>query len=161
MNNDYQICSNCIMDTSDPTLTFDEKGVCVYCNNFEIEIKPNWHPNEQGMKNIMPMIEKIKKEGKGKDYDCLIGLSGGLDSSFVTYVATKKFGLRPLIFHCDAGWNSDLGVSNVQKMIEDILSEKSISQMSQIGQVMGELKKRSNNRADMGFASKFVKEKLS
>ncbi len=72
------------------------------------------------MKKIMPLINKIKKEGKDKDYDCIIGLSGGLDSSFVTYVAKEKFGLRPLIFHCDAGWNSDLGISNIQKMVEGL-----------------------------------------
>jgi N-acetyl sugar amidotransferase len=120
MTEKYQICTNCIMDTSDPTLTFDEEGVCVYCRNFENEIKPNWHPDELGIKNIQPTIDKIKKDGIGKDHDCLIGLSGGLDSSYVTYVAKEKFGLRPLIFHCDAGWNSDLGVSNVQKMVEGL-----------------------------------------
>ena len=86
----YQICQNCIMDTSDKTLTFDSDGICVYCNNFFREIKPNWHPNEKGIQNIMPMIDKIKKEGEGRDHDCLIGLSGGLDSSYVTYVAKEK-----------------------------------------------------------------------
>lgn len=118
--NDYKICNNCIMDTSDPTLTFDNQGICVYCRNFEKEIRPNWHPNQRGINNIMPTIKKIQKEGEGKDHDCLIGLSGGLDSSYVTYVAKEKFGLRPLIFHCDAGWNSDLGVSNVQKIVEGL-----------------------------------------
>jgi len=117
---EYQICKNCIMDTSDPTLTFDSKGWCDYCNNFEKYIRPIWHPNEKGIKAIMPLINRIKKDGKGKDHDCLIGLSGGLDSSYVTYVAKEKFGLRPLIFHCDTGWNSDLGVSNIQKMIEGL-----------------------------------------
>lgn len=116
----YKICTNCVMDTSDPTLTFNEDGVCIYCTNFYKEIKPNWHPNKEGIKNISTTINRIKKDGEGKDHDCLIGLSGGLDSSYVTYVAKEKFGLRPLIFHCDAGWNSDLGVSNVQKMIEGL-----------------------------------------
>ena len=68
----------------------------------------------------MPLIEKIKREGRGRDHDCLIGISGGLDSSYVTYVAKETFGLRPLMFHCDAGWNSDLGVSNIQKIIEGL-----------------------------------------
>jgi N-acetyl sugar amidotransferase len=116
----YQICTNCIMDTSDTTLTFDARGWCVYCNNFHESIKPNWHPNERGIAEIMPMIEKIKAEGKGRDHDCLIGISGGLDSSYVAYVAKEKFGLRPLMFHCDTGWNSDLGVSNIQKIIEGL-----------------------------------------
>ena len=114
----YQICTNCIMDTSDNKITFDTNGWCDYCTNFYELIKPNWHPNEIGLSKITPIINKIKEEGKSKDYDCLIGISGGLDSSYVTYVAVKKFGLRPLMFHCDTGWNSDLGVSNIQKIIE-------------------------------------------
>lgn len=120
INKHYQICTNCIMDTSDTTLTFDERGWCDYCRNFEINIKPNWHPGEQGIREIMPVIDKIKREGADRDHDCLIGISGGLDSSYVAYVAKEKFGLRPLMFHCDAGWNSDLGVSNIQKIIDGL-----------------------------------------
>ena len=116
----YQICTNCVMDTSDSTLTFDERGWCDYCRNFHLNIKPNWHPGDHGIKQIMPMIEKIKREGRGRDHDCLIGISGGLDSSYVAYVAKEKFGLRPLLFHCDAGWNSDLGVSNIQKIVDGL-----------------------------------------
>ncbi len=116
----YQICTNCIMDTSDSMITFDERGWCDYCRNFHKNILPNWHPDERGMQEIMPMIEKIKREGKGRDHDCLIGISGGLDSSYTAYVAKEKFGLRPLMFHCDTGWNSDLGVSNIQKIIEGL-----------------------------------------
>lgn len=116
----YQICTNCIMDTSDMTLTFDERGWCDYCRNFDTNIRPNWHPGEQGIREIMPLIEQIKREGAGRDHDCLIGISGGLDSSYVAYVAKERFGLRPLMFHCDAGWNSDLGVSNIQKIIDGL-----------------------------------------
>ena len=114
----YQICTNCIMDTSDPTLKFDENGVCSYCINFENEIKPNWYPNEEGIKRITPTIERIKKEGKNKDYDCIIGLSGGMDSTYLVHVAVTKFNLRPLIFHCDAGWNSDISTNNIQKIVD-------------------------------------------
>jgi N-acetyl sugar amidotransferase len=117
---EYQICTNCIMDTSDSKITFDERGWCDYCRNFYSNILPNWHPNEKGEALIRPLIEKIKEEGKDKEHDCLIGISGGLDSSYVTHVAVKKFGLRPLMFHCDTGWNSDLGVSNIQKIIEGL-----------------------------------------
>lgn len=117
---EYQICTNCIMDTSDSKITFDEHGWCDYCQNFYVNILPNWHPNEKGEELIRPLIAKIKEDGKGKDHDCLIGISGGLDSSYVTHVAVKKFGLRPLMFHCDTGWNSDLGVSNIQKIIEGL-----------------------------------------
>ncbi|MGB3335591.1 MAG: LPS biosynthesis protein, partial [Devosia sp.] len=108
------------MDTSDSTLTFDERGWCDYCQNFEENIRPNWHPGEQGIAEITPLIDKIREEGKDKDYDCVIGISGGLDSSYVAYVAKEEFGLRPLMFHCDTGWNSDLGVSNIQKIIEGL-----------------------------------------
>jgi N-acetyl sugar amidotransferase len=108
------------MDTSDSTITFDDRGWCDFCRNFQQNILPNWHPNDQGVREIMPLIEKIKREGEGRDHDCLIGISGGLDSSYVTYIAKEKFGLRPLMFHCDAGWNSDLGVSNIQKIIEGL-----------------------------------------
>ena len=117
---DYQICTNCIMDTSDPKITFDDRGWCDYCQNYHANILPNWNPNAKGEALIRPLIEKIRAEGRGKDHDCLIGISGGLDSSYVTYTAVTKFGLRPLIFHCDTGWNSDLGVSNIQKIIEGL-----------------------------------------
>jgi N-acetyl sugar amidotransferase len=117
---EYQICTNCIMDTSDSGITFDERGWCDYCRNYHSNILPNWHPDEKGLELIRPLIDKIKTEGKGKDHDCLIGISGGLDSSYVTHVVVKKFGLRPLMFHCDTGWNSDLGVSNIQKIIDGL-----------------------------------------
>jgi len=116
----YQICTNCIMDTSDKTLTFDERGWCEYCQNFHKNILPEWNYAQGGIEKIMPAIAKIKADGKGKDHDCIIGISGGLDSSYVAYIAKEKFGLRPLMFHCDTGWNSDLGVSNIQKIIEGL-----------------------------------------
>lgn len=108
------------MDTSDSKIVFDERGWCDYCNNFYRNILPNWHPNEEGRRRIMPLIEKIKREGRNREHDCLIGVSGGLDSSYVTYVAKEHFGLRPLVFHCDAGWNSDISVSNIQKLIDGL-----------------------------------------
>ena len=69
------------MDTSDSNIYFDERGWCDYCNNYYKNILPNWHPDERGEKEIIPVIDAIKREGKGRDHDCLIGISGGVDSS--------------------------------------------------------------------------------
>ena len=108
------------MDTSDSKITFDENGWCEYCTNFHENIKPHWHPNEIGEKKLAPMIEKIKRDGAGRDHDCLIGLSGGADSSYVTYIAKEKFGLRPMLFHVDAGWNSQEAVNNIEMLVEGL-----------------------------------------
>lgn len=116
----YQICTNCIMDTTDPNITFDERGWCDYCRNFYKNIQPNWHPDETGEKMLAPLIKRIKLEGEGKPYDCLIGLSGGVDSSYVTYIAKEKFGLRPMLFHVDAGWNSQEAVNNIERLVDGL-----------------------------------------
>ena len=108
----YQICNNCIMDTSDSKIVFDASGRCEYCDNYYKNILPNWHTDASGESEIMAQVEKIKADGKGKDHDCLIGLSGGVDSSYVVYLAKEKFGLRPLLYHVDAGWNSQQAVNN-------------------------------------------------
>jgi N-acetyl sugar amidotransferase len=114
----YQICTNCIMDTSDSNITFDERGWCDYCNNYYANILPNWHPDEYGEKLLQREIDQIKRDGRGRDHDCLIGISGGVDSSYVTYLAKEKYGLRPLLFHVDAGWNSQQAVNNVEKLVD-------------------------------------------
>ena len=117
---EYQICTNCVMDTSDPNITFDEQGKCDYCHNYAENILPNWHTDERGLKELEPVLEKIKKDGKGKDHDYLIGLSGGVDSSYVAYIAKEKFGLRPMLFHVDAGWNSQVAVNNIEKLVDGL-----------------------------------------
>ena len=118
--NKYQICCNCIMDTSDPNITFDDLGWCEYCNNFQSLIKPNWNTGQEGMLALKVIADKIKKEGVGKDFDCIIGLSGGLDSSYTAYVAKEIMGLRPLLFHVDAGWNTDQAVGNIEKLVDGL-----------------------------------------
>jgi len=117
---EYEVCSNCIMDTTDPDITFDERGWCDYCRNYYDNIKPNWHPNEKGAKMLAPVIEKIKEDGKDRTHDCLIGISGGVDSSYVAYIAKEKFGLRPLLYHLDSGWNSQVSVSNIEKLVDKL-----------------------------------------
>lgn len=120
MTSKYKICSNCIMDTSDPRISFDSEGICDYCNNFNTSIKPSWDTGQKGKLELSKLAEKVKKEGSGKDFDCIIGLSGGLDSSYAAYVAVEKMGLKPLLFHVDAGWNTDQAVGNIEKLVDGL-----------------------------------------
>jgi N-acetyl sugar amidotransferase len=106
------------MDTSDSKIRFDARGWCDYCNNFYANILPNWRPGEVGERLLQPTIERIRREGRGRPHDCIIGMSGGVDSSYVTYLAKEKFGLRPLIFHVDAGWNSQEAVNNIERLVD-------------------------------------------
>ena len=108
------------MDTTDPNITFDDRGWCDYCRNYHKNILPNWHPDEKGEKMLAPVIDKIKKDGEGRDHDCLIGISGGVDSSYVAYLAKEKFGLRPLLFHVDAGWNSQVSANNIERLVDGL-----------------------------------------
>jgi N-acetyl sugar amidotransferase len=108
------------MDTSDSKITFDENGVCDHCNDFEKNVKPNWHTDERGRLELKATVDKIKVSGKKNDFDCLLGLSGGVDSSFMLHLAVKEFGLKPLVFHVDGGWNSELAVHNIQMMIDKL-----------------------------------------
>ena len=116
----YQVCAHCIMDTSDAKIAFDNRGWCEYCNNYYNTILPHWRTDARGQAELAAQIEKIKREGEGKDHDCLIGLSGGVDSSYLTYVAVEKFGLRPLLYHVDAGWNSQEAVNNIEKLVDGL-----------------------------------------
>jgi N-acetyl sugar amidotransferase len=105
------------MDTTDPTITFDENGVCSHCHRFDTVMRPMWFPNEEGLRRLQRIVEKIKKEGEGKPYDSIIGLSGGVDSSYLA-LKVKEYGLRPLVVHVDAGWNSELAVYNIEKVVD-------------------------------------------
>lgn len=119
-NREYQVCANCVMDTTDSLIQFDEKGICDHCNNYYNNILPNWNPDETGKKQLDTMVQKIKQDCKGKKYDCIIGLSGGVDSSFLVYYATAVLGLRPLIFSVDTGWNLNVAVGNIEKLVKGL-----------------------------------------
>lgn len=108
------------MDTTDPHIVFNEKGESDYYTNYIETILPNWHTDQRGLDMLMKEAEKIKKDGKNRDFDCIIGLSGGLDSSYAAYVAKDIMGLRPLIFHVDAGWNTDKAVGNIEKLVNGL-----------------------------------------
>ncbi len=119
-NSAYQICTQCVMDTSDKQITFNAEGVCDHCLGFASDIQPNWHPNEKGASLLKEKINKIKAAGKGKPFDCIMGMSGGLDSSYMLHLVVTEFGLRPLVFHVDGGWDSDIAVNNIQVLVEKL-----------------------------------------
>lgn len=116
----YQICINCVMDTSDSAIVFDENGMCDHCKTYYEKTLPAWHTDEKGLNELMKSAEKIKAEGKEKDFDCIIGMSGGIDSSYLVYIAKEVLGLRPLVFHVDAGWNSQIAVNNIERIVDKL-----------------------------------------
>ena len=116
----YQVCTNCVMDTTDSKIVFDAQGVCDHCNNFLEHILPNWDTGERGKQALEQIAAKIRTEGRGKEFDCILGMSGGIDSSYLTYIAKEKLGLRPLVFHVDAGWNSQQAVNNIEKIVDHL-----------------------------------------
>lgn len=113
----YKICTRCVMDTSDPEIVFDDDGVCNHCLYFDQVQSKQWFPGDAGRPKLGAMLDAIRNEGRGKEYDCIIGLSGGVDSSYLA-VKLKEFDLRPLVVHVDAGWNSELAVSNIEKVVK-------------------------------------------
>mgnify|MGYP001545169930 CR=1 FL=1 len=116
----FQICTRCVMDTTDSKIVFDENGVCDHCLSFDRDTLPNWHTDERGKNDLAKIVEKIKQDGKNRDFDCIIGMSGGADSSYLLHVIVKELGLRPLVFHVDGGWNSQIAVNNINVMIEKL-----------------------------------------
>lgn len=116
-NPDYRICNRCVMDTSDPLITLDDQGVCSHCTTFDTSTSKFWYPNEHGAQLFQKRIEAIRAERRKHEYDCIIGLSGGIDSSYLA-LKIKEYDLRPLIVHVDAGWNSELAVHNIERIVK-------------------------------------------
>lgn len=108
------------MDTSDSQIVFDDAGVCDHCLGFKQDVLPNWHPDEKGAAMFREMVTRIKASGQGKPFDCIMGMSGGLDSSYLLHLAVSEFGLRPLVFHVDGGWNTDIAVNNIQVLVDKL-----------------------------------------
>ena len=116
----YQMCSRCVMDTSAIDISFNEHGHCNYCSKFETDVSHQVFMNvEERLNKRNQLIEKIKLDGRGKKYDCVIGVSGGVDSSWVLYLAIKE-GLRPLAVHMDNGWNSELAQNNISNLVRNL-----------------------------------------
>lgn len=108
------------MDTTDSAIVFDDKGVCDHCNTFLAKVKPNWDTGAKGRAELARMIDAIRSAGQNKDFDCIIGMSGGIDSSYLVYAAKEIMGLRPLVFHVDGGWNSQIAVNNIQRLVDGL-----------------------------------------
>ena len=112
----YRMCAKTVMDTTDPEIIFDEQGVCNHYHEYHKAAATELLPEPERTQKLNQLVETIKQAGKGKEYDCLIGLSGGVDSTYVAYLC-KELGLRPLAVHLDNGWNSELAVHNIHNIV--------------------------------------------
>lgn len=127
MKASYQICKKTVMDTSDPKIRFDRDGVSNHYWDFHNNVKNNYHKGEEGKNKLAEIIKRIKEDGKNREFDCILGLSGGLDSSYMLHTMVQDYGLRPLVFHVDGGWNTEEAVNNINKLLTklklDLLTE--------------------------------------
>jgi N-acetyl sugar amidotransferase len=117
MTSNYRICTRCLMDTSDPEIAFDEQGVCNHCHDYDRLVAQKVLEGQAGREYLERLVEKMKQDGRSKAYDCIIGVSGGVDSTYVAYLV-KKMGLRPLAVHMDNGWDSELAVKNIEETLK-------------------------------------------
>ena len=118
-DNSYHICNRCIMDTSDPKITFDKDGICNHCHHYKVRAGSELFLDDDGQKKLKHITDKIKSAGRRRKYDCVIGVSGGMDSS-TAIDKLCQLGLRPLAIHLDNGWNSELSVKNVEQIIKKL-----------------------------------------
>ena len=116
----HQVCTRCIMDTTATGITFNDKGECYFCVEF-LERSSHILVKDAAVRDteLDSFIQKVKKDGEGKPYDCIIGVSGGVDSSWV-HVKAVEHGLRPLAVHMDNGWNSELAQNNIANLIDTL-----------------------------------------
>lgn len=115
MKTSFQVCTRCVMDTTDPDITFDTLGQCNHCTNYIDNILPYTYHKSTSEKDWELILQSIKAKGKSKKYDCLVGVSGGIDSSYVAHLC-KEYGVRPLLWHLDNGWNTEISNQNVRKL---------------------------------------------
>ncbi|NOS92186.1 MAG: N-acetyl sugar amidotransferase [Cyclobacteriaceae bacterium] len=113
----YKQCTNCILDSNDDAfITFNEQGICNHCQHYKEEESRTPQNPSALQKQLQDHIDKIKSAGVGKPYDCILGISGGVDSTYLALKA-KEFGLRPLLVHFDNGWNSELAIKNIENIV--------------------------------------------
>lgn len=129
MSKIHKICTQCVMDTTDENIVFDENGVCERCREYENIILPSWNYGKGKEEELKTLIANIKRKGQGKPYDCILGLSGGLDSSYMLHLAVTEWGLRPYVFHIDAGWNLPVAMDNILKICNKLKLELHVEKM--------------------------------
>ena len=117
LGTNYQVCTRCIYDERVSSISFDDNGVCNYCHQIDGLIKEYGTGQPKGEAALETLVDTIKKEGRGKKYDCVVGVSGGTDSSYMIYLA-KEWGLRPLAVHYDNTWNSAIATQNIHKVLD-------------------------------------------
>ena len=115
---EFKRCTCCVMDTTDSKISFDEKGVCDYCRDFYKNILPRWQAMQQDKDLLQRTAEQIRRDTAGQKYNCIIGLSGGVDSSYLCYVAKELMGLNPLCYVCDTGWNLKVADENIRRITD-------------------------------------------
>jgi N-acetyl sugar amidotransferase len=109
-------CTRCVMDTSDPAITFDEAGVCNHCHTYDLNMAMIG-PLAHRQRMLSSVVEDLRRRGRGRDYDCIVGISGGIDSAYTAYLLVRELGLRPLAVHVDLGWNSEVAVRNIERLV--------------------------------------------
>ncbi len=117
MDGGYRICTRCVMDSTDPEIVFDSQRVCNHCHDYDRLIQQKVIKGEAGTRYLEKLVSKIKQAGHNKPYNCVIGVSGGVDSTYVAYIV-KRLGLRPLAVHLDNGWDSELAVKNIEEALK-------------------------------------------
>ena len=126
---EYQICNCCVMDTTDEDILFDENGICQRCNEYKNKILPKWNYGKGHEDELSTLINDIKHSGRNKQYDCILGLSGGLDSCYMLHLVVTQWGLRPFVFHINAGWNLPVAEQNIKKITDKLGVELHIKKM--------------------------------
>nr|WP_165045799.1 N-acetyl sugar amidotransferase [Adlercreutzia sp. ZJ138] len=127
---EYQVCKICVMDTTDEDISFDANGVCNRCIEYETRILPEWNYGKGHEEELSGLLNEIKSKGASKPYDCILGLSGGLDSTYMLHLAVREWGLRPFVFHIDAGWNLPVAEENVKRVTDKLGVDLHVEKMN-------------------------------
>jgi len=117
LGRNVQVCRVCVMDANSPGVQFDETGQCDCCKASYRRWPVEWWPGEEGERRMAALVSRLRQEGRGKPYDAMIGLSGGIDSAYLAHVLVTEYGLRCLAVHVDGGWNSAAAVGNIEALV--------------------------------------------